>query len=138
MSPQTARDNTGAGPPMAKPRRFWRSKFADAFRGLKLGVRGHSSFSVHFFAAAVVIASAATLGLGLVDWCILIGCIAAVLAAELFNSAIEMVCRLCELEQRPHGRAPLDIAAGGVLTVCIGAVIIGAIIFVARLIELIR
>jgi len=38
------------------PRRSWAKKFADAFRGVKHGVRGQSSFYVHIvFAAAVVL-----------------------------------------------------------------------------------
>ena len=116
--------------------RYWVRKFEDAFRGMKLGIRGHSSFFVHFFVATVVIASAATLRLGLIQWCILIGCITAVLAAELFNSAIEIVCRVIEIERLPNGKAPLDIAAGAVLVVAIGAAMVGGIIFAARLMEL--
>lgn len=120
----------------ALPRRTWRAKFADAFRGLKLGVRGHSSFFVHCFFAVMVVATAATLGLDLVRWCILIGCITAVIAAELFNSAIETICRLLEIERLPGGKAALDIASGAVLAVAIGAAVIGTVIFAARLIEL--
>jgi hypothetical protein len=44
--------------PPSATRRSWRAKFAAAFRGLKLGVRGHSSFFVHFFFAALVLAAA--------------------------------------------------------------------------------
>lgn len=31
------------------PSRSWKEKFEASFRGAKLGVRGHSSFFVHFF-----------------------------------------------------------------------------------------
>jgi diacylglycerol kinase len=125
-------------PPLATalPRRSWLKKFDDAFRGLKLGVRGHSSFFVHFFMATVVIAAAATLRVGLIQWCILLGCMTAVIAAELFNSALEILCRAIEIQKLPNGKAPLDIAAGAVLAVAIGASLIGTLIFVARLIEL--
>src|SRR6266487_3657860 len=61
--------------PRSKPRRQWREKFGDAFRGLKLGVRGHSSFFVHFFFAALVAAAAGALRCDYIDWCILLGCI---------------------------------------------------------------
>ena len=87
--------------------------------------------------AALVIATAAILQVNSVQWCLLIGCIAAVIAAELFNSAIEILCRVLEVERLPNGRAPLDIAAGAVLAVAIGAAIIGCTIFAVRLIELI-
>ena len=123
-------------PPAPPHRRSWVKKFDDAFRGLKLGVRGHSSFFVHFFVTTVVIAAAAILRLSLEHWCILLGCITAVITAELFNSAIEILCRVIEIERLPNGKAPLDIAAGAVLAVSIGAAAIGAIVFVARLFEL--
>src|SRR5262245_43215502 len=137
MSAATQPD-TGA--PLAAPprRRSWLKKFDDAFRGLKMGVRGHSSFFVHFFMATVVIAAAATLRVGLVQWCLLLGCVTAVIAAELFNSTIEILCRVIEIERLPNGKAPLDIAAGAVLAVSIASAIIGTIIFAARLIELFR
>jgi diacylglycerol kinase len=122
--------------PPAPHRRSWINKFDDAFRGLKLGIRGHSSFFVHFFMATVVIASAVTLRVGLVQWCILLGCVTAVIAAELFNSTIEILCRVIEIERLPNGKAPLDIAAGAVLAVSIGAATIGTIVFLARVLEL--
>src|SRR5436305_471435 len=75
----------------SKPRRPWRHKFGDAFRGLKLGVRGHSSFFVHFFFAALVLAAGTVLRCELLEWCALLGCIGMVLTAELFNSAVETV-----------------------------------------------
>lgn len=86
--------------------------------------------------AALVIAAGLALRLDLLRWCMLIGCITAVLAAELFNSAIEILCRVLDVERLPNGRAPLDIAAGAVLAVSIGAALIGAIIFASRLVEL--
>src|SRR5215472_11355092 len=80
-------------PAPEKPRRRWRAKFGDAFRGLKLGVRGHSSFFVHFFFAALVLAAGIVLQCRPFEWCLLLGCIGMVLTAELFNSAIETMFR---------------------------------------------
>src|SRR5437879_4867186 len=72
-----------------KPRRSWRHKWGAAFRGLKLGVRGHSSFFVHFFFSALVLAAGLVLRCGPLEWCLLFGCMGIVLTAELFNSALE-------------------------------------------------
>src|SRR5438270_9013322 len=69
--------------------RGWRDKFREAFRGVKLGMRGHSSFSVHFFAAALAVAACVALDCRLVEWCLVLLCIGGVFTAELFNSAIE-------------------------------------------------
>src|SRR5216683_2372353 len=74
-----------------KPRRSWRGKFRDALRGLKLGIRGHSSFFVHFFFTALVVMAAIVLRCEPLEWCLLLGCVGMVLTAELFNSAVETI-----------------------------------------------
>ena len=116
-------------PPRAKPRRSWRGKFADAFRGIKLGVRGHSSFFVHFFVAAGVLLAAIVLGCNLLEWCLLLGCIGLVLTAELFNSAIETLFRGLDDETKSRVWPALDIAAGAVLLASISATVVGALVF---------
>jgi diacylglycerol kinase len=120
-------------PPRLKPRRSWRAKFRDAFRGLKLGVRGHSSFSVHFFFAALVIAAAIVFRCEFLDWCLLVGCIGLVLTAELVNSAIETLFHGLDERTKARVSATLDIAAGAVLLASITAVVIGCIVFLHRL-----
>ena len=120
-------------PRAAKKPRSWRSKFREAFRGLKLGIRGQSSFFVHFFFAALVILAATVLGCSLVEWCLLVGCIGFVLVAELFNSAVETLFRGLDLETRERAWPALDIAAGAVLLSSLVAGIVGALVFVSRL-----
>lgn len=109
--------------------RGWREKFREALQGIKWGIRGQSSFFVHFFFTAAVIVAAATFQCSLVEWCLLIGCIGFVLTAELFNSAIEvLVARLPE-ESRDQVWPALHIAAGAVLMASATAAIVGLIIF---------
>jgi diacylglycerol kinase len=115
--------------PSKKPPRPWRHKFGDAFRGLKLGIRGHSSFFVHFFFSVLVLAAAIMLGCTLEQWGLLVGCIGMVLTAELFNSALETLVRVLDEQTREHAKPCLDIAAGAVLLASITAAIIGAAIF---------
>lgn len=121
------------GPRERRPRRRWKDKFRDAFRGMKRGVRGHSSFFVHFFFAALVVAAALALECRLVEWCVLIGCIGGVLTAELFNSAIEMLFHGLDEEAKARNYHCLDIAAGAVLLASLTAAVIGAVIFLNRL-----
>src|SRR5438309_6914939 len=113
--PSSAARNLAEPPPRVKPRRPWRDKFREAFRGLKFGVRGHSSFFVHFFFAALVIAAAIALRCDHIEWCILLGCIGMVFTAELLNSAIETIFHGLEETTKPRVRVSLDIAAGAVL-----------------------
>ena len=116
-----------------RPRRPWTQKFQDALRGLKFGIRGHSSFFVHFFAAALVVAAAIAMGCDATDWCLLLLCIGVVLSAELFNSAIEVLHRGLDLETRERNWQALDIAAGAVLIASATAVIVGLLVFGKRL-----
>jgi diacylglycerol kinase len=119
-----------------RPPRNWRGKFGDALRGVKLGVRGHSSFFVHFFFAALVLAAAIVLGCGPVAWCILLLCIGLVLTAELFNSAIETLFHGLDEKARSRCYRCLDISAGSVLIASITAAVVGSLVFLYRLGEL--
>jgi diacylglycerol kinase len=114
-------------------RRLWRDKFRESLRGIKLGIRGHSSFFVHFFFAALVLATAIVLRCEALEWCLLLGCIGLVITAELFNSAVEAIYHGLDDSTRPRVRHCLDIAAGAVLLASITAALIGAIVFVPKL-----
>ncbi len=118
--------------PETRRRRTWPRKFHDAFRGLRLGVWGQSSFWAHFAAAAAVVAAAAVIRVGMVEWCLLLLCIAAVLAAEMFNSALESLARAITDEHDPHVRDALDIGSAAVLVASIGAGLVGAVVFTYR------
>jgi diacylglycerol kinase len=120
-------------PKEQRPRRPWKQKFRDAFRGLKFGIRGHSSFFVHFFAAALVVALAVAMGCTLEQWCVLLLCIGVVLTAELFNSAIETLHRGLDPATRDQTWKCLDIAAGAVLMASLTAAIVGLLVFGKRL-----
>ncbi|MGQ9575621.1 MAG: diacylglycerol kinase family protein [Thermoguttaceae bacterium] len=117
-------------------RRSWPVKFRDAFRGLGIALRGSSSFVVHLTAAGAVIAAGVLFRVDPLAWCILCACIALVLAAETFNSALESLARAISDQYHPRLRDALDMGSGAVLLTAIGAAVIGAIVFLNRLAEL--
>lgn len=114
----------------------WKHKFGNALRGIKRGVRGESSFFVHFFVAVCVVVSAVVFQLPLARWCLLILCIGSVLVAEMFNTALERFAKACTDEQNADIRDALDMASGAVLLASISAVVVGALIFVPHLVAL--
>jgi len=114
------------------PRR-WRDKFKEAFRGVRDGVRGQSSFRVHFACAVLAIVTAILLRCEWVEWCFVIGCIGLVLTAELFNSSIETLFKGLAKEAQDRVYPALDIAAGAVLVACVTAAVVGGIVFGKRL-----
>jgi len=115
------------------PRRSWPSKFRDAFRGWALAVRDQSSFAVHLVVAAAVVALAAALRVSLVEWCLLGLCIVAVLAVELFNTAIEHLAKAVNKDHDANIGTALDIASSAVLLAALGAAAVGSTIFGHRL-----
>jgi diacylglycerol kinase len=116
-----------------RPPRRWRDKFAEAFRGVVLGVHGQSSFFVHTFFAALAVAAAIILECDRVEWCLVVGCIGLVLTAELFNSAIETLFKGLDPDARDRVYGCLDIAAGAVLVASLTAVVVGGIVLGRRL-----
>lgn len=119
--------------PAPKKPRLWRDKFREAFRGVKCGVRGQSSFSVHFFCAVVAVTAAAVLECDHWEWCLILGCVGLVTTAELFNSSIELLFKGLEQEARDRVYPCLDIAAGAVLVAGLTAAAVGGIIFGRKL-----
>ena len=135
---QTPPQPAPAPAPPTRPRRPWLSKFGDAFRGLKWGIRGHSSFFIHFFFTALVIAAAIILGCDKWEWCVLLLSIGLVLTAELFNSAVETLFRGLDEQTRERTWHCLDIAAGAVLMASITASIVGLVVFLPHMIKLLE
>jgi len=122
-------------PPNAgREKRTWSAKFRDAFRGFREGIWGQHSFFVHFSLAGLVIATAAALQIDhRLEWCLLLLCIAGVLTAEMFNSALESLAKAITDEMDPHVGRALNIGSAAVLIASLGAAIIGVIIFLSRL-----
>ncbi|MBX7164849.1 MAG: diacylglycerol kinase family protein [Pirellulales bacterium] len=117
-------------------REHWRRKFGHAFRGVKTAFRGQSSFFVHYFFAAAVVAAAVVLQVSLVEASVLLLCIAGVLVAEMFNTALEHLAKAVTEEYHPAVKAALDVGSGGVLMAAVGAVLVGLLIFGPRLLAL--
>lgn len=120
-------------PDQPKTRRTWRHKFGEAFRGVKLGIRGQSSFYVHFFFAALAVLTGFLLECGWAEWCLVALAIGLVLTAELFNSALETLFHGLDSDTKNRLVGVLDIAAGAVLVASTTAVIVGGIVFGRKL-----
>ena len=115
------------------PKRTWFVKFRDTFRGIALGIRGQTSFAAHLLMTASVVIAGVVLRVSLIEWCVLVLCIAVVLGAEMFNSALETLAKAIDEHENDHLRRGLDIAGAAVLVLSIGAAITGGIVFIYRL-----
>jgi len=84
---------------------------------------------VHVIVAVIVMASAAWVNSGPVEWGLLGLAIGLVFAAELLNTAIEAVVDLASPEWHALAKRAKDAAAAGVLATAITAVFIGGCVF---------
>jgi diacylglycerol kinase len=106
-----------------KNRPFWqRSLFA--WSGLREAFRRESSFRTQCVAAVLTIAAAIILQPAMLWLALLVVMIVLVLAAELFNTALESALDGLHPDQAEFVRIAKDCAAGAVLLLSFGAVIV--------------
>jgi diacylglycerol kinase len=123
--------------PVFEPgQRTWHRKFADAFRGIRLGMREQSSFRVHHASAFAVLLAAWFFQLAAWQWTALLICITLVMTAEMFNSALERLAQAVDPGFNPHVGAALEIASAAVLLSAIGASTVAAVVFLPELLSL--
>lgn len=112
----------------------WQS-FKYAFRGIGLLFKTEIHGKFHVFFALFVILAGFFFSINTVEWCFVIVTISVVIGAEAFNSAIERLTDLASPDYHPLARDTKDLAAGAVLIIAIGAVIIGFIIFLPKVLH---
>ena len=115
------------------PRKLMKSiKYAR--EGTKHALRTQRNLWIHFFIGLLVLAFALWLNISLLEFCLLIVVIFGVVVAEMFNTAIEELINIISPQQRIEAALAKNVAAGAVLLAALGAVIVGCIIFLPRLI----
>ena len=108
--------------------RRWAQKFSCATRGVAIAFRQEDSFAVHLPAAVAVVFLGLTTDVSREEFLLLVVCVAVVIAAELFNSALERLAAAVTTEVNPLVRDALDVASGAVLVAAAGAACVGAIV----------
>ena len=113
------------------------STFKNARKGVRLAIKSERNIRIHLIVALFVIAFAAYLKFSPNQFCVLITVITSVVAAEMFNAAIEF--SLDSIYHNKYSRMvgmAKDIAAGAVLLVTANAILVGLVLFLPKIIEL--
>ncbi len=110
-------------------------RFADAFNGIVCSIKSQKNIKIHIAAAIIVIGFGFFFNITLIEWCVLIITIALVIAAEIFNTAIEWFCDFVEPNHHEKIGLIKDAAAGAVLVLSITAVAVGLIIFLPKILN---
>ena len=107
--------------------------FRYAVEGIVHVFRTQKHMRFHFFTVVLVLLIGLVLRLGTVQMALLFICVAGVLAAEMFNTAVESVVDMVTQAYHPLAKLAKDIAAGAVLITSINAAIVGAILVFGKL-----
>ena len=106
----------------------------NAVRGIGIVLRTQHNMWIHMVAMTLVVALGVHLHINQVEWFMLIFAISAVFITESINTAIEIDIDLTSPEYHPFARDTKDVAAGAVLLAVFCAIVVGAIIFLPKLV----
>lgn len=112
--------------------------FACAFHGLKLLLQTQRNAQVHAVLTVLAIALGVWLGLASWEWTALVLAMGGVWVAEALNTAVEFVVDLVSPEPQRLAGWSKDLGAAAVLLAAFTAVIVGGIIFLPKLLPLLK
>lgn len=123
-----------AGPGWHRARNLPES-FRFAWQGLRLAFRTQRNLRIDLLVAVLAIGTGWVLQLPPGELALVVGAAAAVIAAELFNSALEALVDLVQAQADPLARRAKDMAAAAVLITALGAAAVGGLLFLPRLLR---
>ncbi len=97
-----------------------------ALKGLAHALKHESSFRIHALAAVLVLLMLLALRPSAIWWAVGGLTVGAVLAAELFNTALEHLADHLHPEQHARIKVVKDVAAAAVLITCMAALCVAA------------
>ncbi len=110
---------------------FLRSRtrsFQYAFTGWWYVIRTQHNAWIHALISLAVILLGLWLGLGALEWAVIVLAIAIVWTAEFINTALEAVVDLASPQHHPLARVGKDVGAAAVLIAAASAALIGLLI----------
>ncbi|MBU2632628.1 diacylglycerol kinase family protein [Patescibacteria group bacterium] len=109
--------------------------FKYAYAGILHALKYNPNLQIHFLVGAVVILLSLFLQVNPFEIGILGVMILLVISAEMINTSLEEMTDLITTEHRKEAKTAKDVAAGMVLVVALGSVIVGSLILVPYLLR---
>ncbi len=111
--------------------------FGHAFDGIMSGFE-ERNMKIHCTMAVLVVFFGLVLHISVTEWCICLVLFGLIMGLELVNTAIEAVVDMVTKDYHPLAKRAKDAAAGAVLIASIMAAAAGLIIFIPRLLYVLR
>ena len=112
--------------------------FKVAFEGLHDALLHERNFRIQVVVFILVIIAGFLFQISATEWIFILLCAAVVLSTEIINSSIEKLCDFVSPEIHALIKKIKDFSAAAVLVATILSVIIGAIIFLPKIVALIN
>ncbi|MDO8847840.1 MAG: diacylglycerol kinase [Coriobacteriia bacterium] len=107
--------------------------FNYAIEGIVYALRTQRNMRLHVAAAVLVLAASLFFGIGRFEFIAIVFAVTFVFVAELANTAIEAAVDVATQSFDPLAKVAKDVAAGAVFIAAVNALIIGYIVFFARI-----
>lgn len=112
---------------------------SNAIKGIKIALISERNIKIQLTMLILVAVFGWILKFSNIEWAIIILTSIGVLVAELINTSIEMTIDMfCHNEFNLLAKKSKDIAAGAVLLTSVGALIIGSIVIIPKIIAIIK
>ena len=113
----------------------FRKSFLFAIQGFRTAVVTERNIKVMLAVGALAVAAGIVLRIDLLSWAIILLCCAAVIMAELFNTAVETIVDLVSPEFHPLAGRAKDIAAAAVWFLSFVVAIVGVLVYANAIIS---
>ena len=122
-------------------RKTWRHKslkdsILGALDGVRIVLKSEKNARIIFTIGVITLILATLLKVDGADLAILIVVVIAVFVCETFNTLVEVILDMIKPHHDPHVKILKDVASGAVLIACLGAIAVGTIIFLPKILSL--
>lgn len=114
------------------------NSFKYAIAGIIASFKTERNMKLHILAMIIVILLGIVVKLSKLEWIICIILFAIVISGELFNTAIETTVDIAMPYRNEKAKLAKDVSAGAVLIIAIASLIIGVIIFVPKILAMLK
>lgn len=110
--------------------------FGYAFKGIAILFTSQVNARIHAVVLSAVVVAGFYFKIDKTEWLAVVLIAALVLSAEAMNTAVEFVVDLVSPDYHPLAGKAKDVAAGAVLLAAFGAIVVGLIIFLPKILLL--
>ena len=106
--------------------------------GIAYTFKDEKNFRIEVIIGIITVIASFIFKISLIEWIIIILLITMVLVLELINTAFESMVDLYTQDYNKIAKATKDVIAGAVLVTCMFSFVIGILIFIPRIMEVIK